>query len=159
MLGAGTHLLDDRHLDQSCRELPDELLGRGRLQLHHLVHRRGRDRDRCPDDGDARHPARSPTAARPRPSPRASPALQNGESASVLGALLCSTTATSTSPAGTYPIELLGQRTDANYAVNYVGNTVQVVAGTAGRGRLLGLDDLRRYLADDHPELLRVRQR
>jgi alpha-tubulin suppressor-like RCC1 family protein len=53
--------------------------------------------------------------------------LQNGETASVLGPLTCSTTATSTSPAGTYPSSCSGA-TDANYAITYVNNTVQVVA-------------------------------
>ena len=53
--------------------------------------------------------------------------LQNGESVSVLGPLTCSTTATSTSPVGSYPSSCSGA-TDANYAVNYVNNTVQVVA-------------------------------
>jgi alpha-tubulin suppressor-like RCC1 family protein len=54
--------------------------------------------------------------------------LQNGEDPSVLGgALTCSTTATSSSPVGTYPSSCSGA-SDANYAISYVDNTVQVVA-------------------------------
>ena len=53
--------------------------------------------------------------------------LQNGETASVLGNnLACSTTATSSSPVGTYSTSCSGA-SDPNYGISYVGSTVEVV--------------------------------
>ena len=50
--------------------------------------------------------------------------LRNGESPSVItGSLQCSTTATATSPVGTYPSTCSGA-SDSNYAVDYVAGTV-----------------------------------
>jgi len=52
--------------------------------------------------------------------------LQNGEDASVLGAgLSCSTTATSTSPVGSYPSSCSGGA-DANYVVTYTAGSVDI---------------------------------
>ena len=52
--------------------------------------------------------------------------LQNSESASVLGAALtCSTTATSSSPVGSYPTSCSGA-SDANYTVEYVNGSIVV---------------------------------
>ncbi len=52
--------------------------------------------------------------------------LQNGESASVLGAgLTCSTTATSASPVGSYPTSCSGA-VDSNYAITYVSGSIVV---------------------------------
>ena len=52
--------------------------------------------------------------------------LQNGESATVLGAgLTCSTTATSASPVGNYPTSCSGA-VDSNYAIIYVSGSIVV---------------------------------
>ena len=53
--------------------------------------------------------------------------LQNGETASVLGGgLTCSTTATSSSPVGTYTTSCSGA-VDSNYAITYVNGTTTVI--------------------------------
>ncbi|HUO47668.1 MAG TPA: MBG domain-containing protein, partial [Acidimicrobiales bacterium] len=51
--------------------------------------------------------------------------LRNGQTVSVLGPLSCSTTATSSSNAGSYPSQCSGA-SDANYAVTYVNGSVNV---------------------------------
>ncbi|HUI05158.1 MAG TPA: MBG domain-containing protein, partial [Acidimicrobiales bacterium] len=71
--------------------------------------------------------------------------LQNGESASVLGAgLACSTTATPTSPVGSYDSTCSGA-VDANYAISYVDGSVAVTAAsldiTASSGSMTYGDD------------------
>jgi len=53
--------------------------------------------------------------------------LQNGEGVSVLGALSCSTVATSTSDVGSYP-STCGGASDPNYTPTYEPGAVQVVA-------------------------------
>ena len=51
--------------------------------------------------------------------------LQNGETVAVLAGLSCSTTATSSSPVGTYDSNCSGA-TDANYSIGYVDGSVSV---------------------------------
>jgi hypothetical protein len=53
--------------------------------------------------------------------------LQNGEAASVLVGLACSTTVSSTSPVGTYATACSGA-VDANYHISYVAGSITVVA-------------------------------
>jgi hypothetical protein len=56
----------------------------------------------------------------------------NGETSSVLsGVLNCTTTATTTSPAGSYPITCSGQ-TSTNYAITYVPGTLKVMYLASG---------------------------
>ena len=58
----------------------------------------------------------------------------NGDTAaSLTTAPTCSTTATSSSPPGTYPATCSGA-VDANYAIGYVAGTVTVAAGTSSGG-------------------------
>jgi alpha-tubulin suppressor-like RCC1 family protein len=53
--------------------------------------------------------------------------LQNGDEASALVGLVCSTAATSSSPAGTYASSCSGA-SDTNYTISYVAGSVQVTA-------------------------------
>jgi hypothetical protein len=57
--------------------------------------------------------------------------LENSDSASVLGSITCSTTATSSSIAGNYPTMCTGAN-DPNYAISYLQGQVTIVATPPG---------------------------
>ena len=74
----------------------------------------------------------------------------NGDDASSLTtAATCSTTATSSSPVGTYPTSCSGAA-DSNYSISYVTGLVTVEPGAAVDHGLVGVDDLRRLAAGHH---------
>ena len=83
----------------------------------------------------------------------------NGDTAaSLTTAPTCSTTATSSSPVGSYPTSCSGA-VDSNYTITYAPGAVVVgSAGLVGQ-RLVGLDDLRRIGARYHPVVLGLRER
>ena len=76
--------------------------------------------------------------------------LQNGENVSVLGAgLTCTTTATPTSPVGSYPSSCSGA-TDPNYSISYVAGTVTRHTGGAVHHGVVEQHDVRRPGPGDH---------
>ena len=83
----------------------------------------------------------------------------NGDSASSLTTPpTCSTTATSSSPVGNY-VELVLGAVDANYAITYVGGSVERQPGDPHDHRVVAVGDLRRRRPDHHRELLGLRER
>ena len=85
--------------------------------------------------------------------------LQNGESATVLGAgLTCSTTATPTSSVGSYDSSCSGA-VDANYTISYVDGSVTITPAALNITASSGSHDLRRQRAGHHAHRLRAPER
>ena len=104
----GRHLRHDRARARSTPTTPSRYVER-----HHHGHPGTADHHRLLGHDDLR---RSGAGHQPQRS-----GLQNGENVSVLGAgLSCTTTASPTSPVGTYPTSCSGA-TDPNYTISYVG--------------------------------------
>ena len=70
----------------------------------------------------------------------------------------CSTTATSHSPAGSYPSTCSGA-VDSNYTISYVSGTVTDSAAPLAITASNGVDDLRRHAAHHHAQLQRLCER
>ena len=133
----GAHVLDHGHVLQPGGQLRRLVHGGRRRQLHHhlrgwLGH--GRPRTAVGHgllgvhDLRRRRPTITPTYA----------GFVNGDDASSLTtAPTCSTTATSSSPVGSYPSSCSGA-VDANYTISYVGRDRAGEPGTAVDHGLLG---------------------
>ena len=160
-------MLDHGHLGQPGGQLPDVVLGCGRRQLHDRL--RGRLGRVAPGGAvdlgvvDLGHLRR----LRRRPSRPSYSGFVNGDSPSSLTSPpACSTTATSSSPVGTYPSSCSGAA-DPNYTISYVSGTVQVTTaplviaasspsmtygshGPDHHAVVLGLRERRQRLVADH---------
>ena len=141
---------DPGHVGQPCGRATDQLLGSGRPELHHQLHRRIGAGGPGVAHGHRLVGSATYGGAVPAIRPRTSGFVNGGHGIVADHPPTCTTTATSASPVGNYPTSCSGA-VDPNYTITYVGGTAAGGPGATGRHGVVGLDDLRRHAADDHP--------